>query len=354
MNIADRIKYLRGRRGWSQDELAKRAREKGHDLDAATLCKIENKTHAAGERELRAIASGFGLSFPRLLRVDARPRRVSSSDVPHAPLEDSPAPAVASQSGPTLLEAALDAKTKRIEELEGWLDSADEWSSEVLAALGVSEGATACKAIALDVIKLLVEFRSAIWKIVGDDGPMPSDMMLAEKVRARVYKLTMLEQDLAEIVKVAEGHGWNGVENSKILSVFLAEHLDELDSDIASKANMLEQRSRELGRLGKRLEDSNEQIAELERKLNMANGAVASHMSRVDELVAVERRVGVLEGDRDLIIRELETLKTRLAGVEEFAPGSYGRECIELVKRIGGAMIPDPTGPRFANLPSSM
>lgn len=62
-----RLKDERDRRGWSQEELAKRLGERGVAVHASTIAKIETDARAVRLDEAAAIADLFGLSLDTLL-----------------------------------------------------------------------------------------------------------------------------------------------------------------------------------------------------------------------------------------------------------------------------------------------
>jgi transcriptional regulator with XRE-family HTH domain len=62
-----RLKDERDRRGWSQEELAKRLGERGVAVHASTIAKIETDARAIRLDEAAAIADLFGLSLDTLL-----------------------------------------------------------------------------------------------------------------------------------------------------------------------------------------------------------------------------------------------------------------------------------------------
>jgi transcriptional regulator with XRE-family HTH domain len=62
-----RIKDERDRRGWSQEELARRLGEHGVAVHASTIAKIETDARAVRLDEAAAIADLFGLSLDALL-----------------------------------------------------------------------------------------------------------------------------------------------------------------------------------------------------------------------------------------------------------------------------------------------
>lgn len=74
-----RLKDERDRRGWSQEELARRLGERGVAVHASTIAKIETNARAVRLDEAAAIAELFGLSLDALLG-----RKVVEDDQDHA------------------------------------------------------------------------------------------------------------------------------------------------------------------------------------------------------------------------------------------------------------------------------
>jgi transcriptional regulator with XRE-family HTH domain len=74
-----RLKDERDRRGWSQEELAKRLGERGVAVHASTIAKIETNARAVRLDEAAAIADLFGLSLDTLLG-----RKAVEDDQDHA------------------------------------------------------------------------------------------------------------------------------------------------------------------------------------------------------------------------------------------------------------------------------
>jgi transcriptional regulator with XRE-family HTH domain len=74
-----RLKDERDRRGWSQEELARRLSERGVAVHASTIAKIETNARAVRLDEAAAIAELFGLSLDALLG-----RKAVEDDQAHA------------------------------------------------------------------------------------------------------------------------------------------------------------------------------------------------------------------------------------------------------------------------------
>ncbi|NRG17905.1 helix-turn-helix domain-containing protein [Rhizobiales bacterium] len=64
LRIAERLKALRGERGWSLDELAKRA-----NVSRATLSRLENAEVSATANVLGKLCAAYGLPMSRLIRM---------------------------------------------------------------------------------------------------------------------------------------------------------------------------------------------------------------------------------------------------------------------------------------------
>lgn len=64
LRIAQRLKALRGERGWSLDELAKRA-----NVSRATLSRLENAEVSATANVLGRLCAAYGLPMSRLIRM---------------------------------------------------------------------------------------------------------------------------------------------------------------------------------------------------------------------------------------------------------------------------------------------
>jgi len=65
--FSKRLRSERDRRGWSQEELAKRLSDKGVHVYASTIAKIENGTRAARLNEVAAVADLLEVSLDTLL-----------------------------------------------------------------------------------------------------------------------------------------------------------------------------------------------------------------------------------------------------------------------------------------------
>lgn len=136
----------------------------------------------------------------------------------------------------------------------------------------------------------------------AQEGYAPTDEF---KARARVAEL---EAKLAELIAAAHKAGWNGVENSKILSVFI-ESLGEERDDLSKRIAELEAQpdlSGEVASLRNQEQRDQKRIAELESQL-------AALVNRIAELSCEWRSEARLPALREMSNSlQLETLAAEL------------------------------------------
>lgn len=81
-------------------------------------------------------------------------------------------------------------------------------------------------------MKTYSELCDLFWNSTG--GTRQGIRVVVDAVRAEsAEEIARLKEALSHLVKVGESHGWNGVENSKILSVFFDNLIKEMGGEIA-------------------------------------------------------------------------------------------------------------------------
>lgn len=83
-----------------------------------------------------------------------------------------------------------------------------------------------------------------IARMVGAHDGAPTVAESREMVRALAAELTKRNKEVAEIIEIAHKHGWNGVDNSKILSVFIDGELEQLEEVTAKLKDVTKDRDK--------------------------------------------------------------------------------------------------------------